>query len=429
MLLAPPGVSAWPSHCTLAVTAAVALSVNAHVLRLLPPLEHAPDQIASRPFETLSVITVPLTNDADPLLPTATLMPAGLEVTLSPLRPVAVTVSVTVCPGGVTVSVVVRVTPPALAVRVTGVDAATGLVVTAKVALVAPCATVTLAGTVAAPLLLASVTANPPGGAAAVKVTVPCEAAPPVTLVGLTATAESVAGAEGGVTVRVADRVAPPWEPLIVAALDADTDAVVTGKIALVLPLATVTLAGTVAAAVLLLVRVTTAPPVGAALVSVAVPCDAFPPTTVEGLSAIAESAGADAAACGVKRRTEDHAPAVPAELMPRTRHQCCRAASVGAVNCDAVSVRSTTSGVEKLFESSIWMRYDVAALTSVQSNMTGCAGVAACAGLTSIGAEGVGGGATPVELINTFKPGKAPDWPSTMSALLSPLRSAETMA
>ena len=85
-----------PRHCTLAVTAAVPVNVNAHVLALLPPLEQAPDQIASRPFETVKVICVPVVNDADPLLPTATLMPAGLEVTRSPLRPVAVTVSVVV---------------------------------------------------------------------------------------------------------------------------------------------------------------------------------------------------------------------------------------------------------------------------------------------------------------------------------------------
>ena len=57
---------------------------------MLPPLEQAPDQMASRPLDTLSVIDVPTVNDAEPLLPVATLMPAGLEVTRSPLRPVAV---------------------------------------------------------------------------------------------------------------------------------------------------------------------------------------------------------------------------------------------------------------------------------------------------------------------------------------------------
>ena len=85
-----------PLHCTFAVTDAVPMIVNAHVLLLFPPLEHDPDQIASRPFETLSVIAVPVVNDPDPELPTVTLMPAGLEVTRSPLLPVAVTVSVTV---------------------------------------------------------------------------------------------------------------------------------------------------------------------------------------------------------------------------------------------------------------------------------------------------------------------------------------------
>lgn len=216
-------------------------SVNVHVFVLFPPLEHAPDQIASRPLVTLKVIWVPLANDADAVLPTATLMPDGLEVMRSPLRPVAVTVSVRVpvctC---VTVSVVVRVTPPALAVIVTAVDAATAVVATAKVALVAPCATVTVAGTVAAVLLRLSVTTNPPEGAAAVKVTVPCDVVPPTTDAGLTDTAES-------------------------------------------------------------------------------------------------EAAGG--APCGVKRRTEDHAPAVPAELMARTRHQCGTAASDGIVNCDDVRV------------------------------------------------------------------------------------------
>jgi hypothetical protein len=87
------------------------LSVNVQVFCLFPPLEQAPDQMASRSFVTLSVIRVPLANDAEPVLPTLTLIPAGLDVTRSPLRPVAETVSVALCAGGVTVRVVVRVTP------------------------------------------------------------------------------------------------------------------------------------------------------------------------------------------------------------------------------------------------------------------------------------------------------------------------------
>jgi hypothetical protein len=240
------------------VTEALPFIVNVQLLVLLPPLEHAPDQMASRPLLTLRVIEVPVANEAEPVLPTGTLMPAGLDVIRSPLRPVAVTVSVACCDGGVTVSVAVRVTPAALAVIVTGVDVVTALVEIANVALVAPCATDTLAGTVAAVLLLESDTPNPPAGAAAVSVTVPCAPLPPTTLVGLTDTAESAAGA---------------------------------------------------------------------------------------------------VAACGVKRRTVENGPAVPAELIPRTRHQCWRAARTGAVNCDAVTVRSTTSGAENVSESSIWIR------------------------------------------------------------------------
>ena len=251
----PSACTASRPHWTFADTDAAPVIVKVHVFLLLPPLEHVPDQIASRPFDTLSVIEVPLANDADPELPTDTLMPDGLDVIRSPLRPVAVTVTVAFCPAGVTVSVAVRVTLPAVAVTVTGVDAATVVVAIAKVALVAPCDTVTLAGADAALLLSLSATTNPPDGAAAVNVTV-------------------------------------PW--------------------------------------------------------------DAVPPTTDAGLTDTAESAGVTGAACGVKLRTDDQAPAVPAELTPRTRHQCCRTASEATVNCDAVTVCSTTRGAENALESSM---------------------------------------------------------------------------
>jgi hypothetical protein len=104
------------------------LRVNEQVLVLFPPLEHAPDHTTSRPFVALSVIAVPVVKVAEPLAPTATLIPPGDEVTRSPLRPLAATVSVADCPAGVTVSVVVRVTPPALAAMVTGVEVVTVLV-------------------------------------------------------------------------------------------------------------------------------------------------------------------------------------------------------------------------------------------------------------------------------------------------------------
>lgn len=141
---------------------------------------------------------------------------------------------------------------------------------------------------------------------------------------------------------------------MIVTAVEAVTVWVVTAKVALVAPAGTVILAGTVAA-VLLLVNVTTAPPVGAAEVRVAVPWTAVPPVTLDGLSASADSAGAAGVPCGVKLRTLDHAPAVPALLRPRTRHQCWRMASDVAVCCDAVTVTSITRGLENELESSTW--------------------------------------------------------------------------
>jgi len=94
------------------------------------------------------------------------------------------------------------------------------------------------------------------------------------------------------VTVSGALFVAPPYDPPIVAVVVAVTAVVPTVNVALVAPAAIATAAGTVATVVLLLLRPTDAPPDGAALVNVAVPCTAFPPTTVDGLSAIDDSAG-----------------------------------------------------------------------------------------------------------------------------------------
>ena len=78
-----------------------------------------------------------------------------------------------------------------MAEMVTEVDAATALVATVKVALVAPAGTVTLAGTVATVvLLLERLTTAPPAGAAPLSVTVPWEEFPPATLVGFSVSEE-----------------------------------------------------------------------------------------------------------------------------------------------------------------------------------------------------------------------------------------------
>ena len=140
------------------------------------------------------------------MLPTATLIPAGLDVIRSPLRPLALTVKVTLVPGGFTVNAAVLVTPAKTAEIVTEVKAVTEVVVTAKLTLVAPAGTVMLAGTVAAAELSESVTSAPPVGAALVSVTLPCEVPPPVTLLGFSANVFRLAGGGGaatGVTVSV----------------------------------------------------------------------------------------------------------------------------------------------------------------------------------------------------------------------------------
>ena len=59
------------SYCTFAVTDDEEESVKVQLFLLLPPLEHAPDQTASRPPETLSVMLVPVAKDAVPELPVA----------------------------------------------------------------------------------------------------------------------------------------------------------------------------------------------------------------------------------------------------------------------------------------------------------------------------------------------------------------------
>ena len=70
------------------------------------------------------------------------------------------------------------------------------------------------------------------------------------------------------------------------------TGVVVTVKFAVVLPAATVTLAGTVAEA-LLLDRATEMPPVGAVAFRVTVPVEGLPPVTEVGLSETEDNATA----------------------------------------------------------------------------------------------------------------------------------------
>ncbi len=151
-----------------------------------------------------------------------------------------------------------------------------------KAAVVAPAGTVTLDGTEAAEvLLLDSATTIPPAGAGPESVTVPVEGFPPTTLDGLLDTEDS----EGGFTVSVADRVAPPYKADIVTAVVLATGFVEIVNVAPEAPAATVTVAGTTAAATLPLDSDTTAPPAGAGPVSVTVPVEVLPPATPVGLT------------------------------------------------------------------------------------------------------------------------------------------------
>lgn len=181
-----------------------------------------------------------------------------------------------------TVNVAVRVVPLNAAEIVTDVLAVTGVVVIVKVAVVAPAGTVTLAGTTAADvLLLVRVTMSPPGKAAPFRVTVPVDDAPPIGLFGLSETEEGVAAR----TVKFADLVVPLNVEEILTVVLAATGTVVMINVAVVAPAGTVTLAGTAATEVLLLVSVTTSPPVGAEPLKVTVPVDDAPPTGLFGLS------------------------------------------------------------------------------------------------------------------------------------------------
>lgn len=107
---------------------------------------------------------------------------------------------------GLIVRVAVRVVPANDPEIITVVEVATTFVLIVNVAVVAPPATVTLAGTAAAPgLLLVRTMIVPPAGAALLRFIVPVEALPPATVVGLTVSVFRAAA----VTCNVALALAP----------------------------------------------------------------------------------------------------------------------------------------------------------------------------------------------------------------------------
>src|SRR5437588_240525 len=163
------------------------------------------------------------------------------------------------------------------------VDTRTIDVFTVKVALLLPAGTVTMAGTLAAPLPLERVTCAPPAGAGPLSVTVPVEdCTPPTTLVGFSVSEATV----GGVTVSAADLLAPPYDAEMVITVDVATALVLTVNVAVVLSAGTTTLGGMLANA-LLLERLTCVPPAGANPLSVTLPMEGCgpPPVTLVGFN------------------------------------------------------------------------------------------------------------------------------------------------
>jgi hypothetical protein len=139
-----------------------------------------------------------------------------------------------------------------------------------------PSGTVTVAGTLARAVLLASETDSPPVGAAAVNVIVPWTGSPPADTF-VESRRPCSAGTVTTLTTSVAAWLALEYVAVMVTV--AAVAVVLITNVWLVLPAATVTFTGTVAAG-LLLVSVTTAPVVGAAAERLTVPVTVVPAST-----------------------------------------------------------------------------------------------------------------------------------------------------
>jgi hypothetical protein len=110
-----------------------------------------------------------------------------------------------------------------------------------NVFVVVPCATRTLAGTVASEVSeLDSVTVVPPVGATADSVTVPVAEAPPETLVGLIETDDSATGG-AALTVNIVFLLTPLYVAVSVPTVFVETGVVEIVKLALMAPWSTVT--------------------------------------------------------------------------------------------------------------------------------------------------------------------------------------------
>jgi hypothetical protein len=168
----------------------------------------------------------------------------------------------------------------------------------ANVALVAPAAIVTLAGTFADVLLLDRATTAPPAGAALVSVTVPTDPLPPIKENGASVKLETGTCA-AGVTVSTAETVFPPPETEIVTGVVVATTAVEILNPLLVEPAGKNMLVGTMVATAGLLTVTGNVWSAGSGAASRTVAKEVpVPPAVVDGLSVM------EAGGCGASTNT-----------------------------------------------------------------------------------------------------------------------------
>lgn len=179
---------------------------------------------------------------------------------------------------GLIVSCAVAV-PLKVAVIVGVVTVATEVVATVKLAVEEAANTVTVPGTVAAALLLDSVTVAPPAGAGPFRWIVPTDDEEPITLAGFKET--DVTANVNGLTVSVVVFVTSPMAE-IVTGVTAPTVLVFAINVTEVNPSGIVTLPGTVTAGLLLESDIIQSP-MGAGPVNVTVPEEEYPALTVDG--------------------------------------------------------------------------------------------------------------------------------------------------
>jgi hypothetical protein len=206
----------------------------------------------------------------------------------------------------------------ALAVNVAVCELLTAETVAEKLAVLAPAATVTVAGTVTAELLLAKLTAKPLVGAAAFSVTVQLSVPAPVIDPLAQLNEDRFVVGAGAASCRAKVSVTPLALAVNVAVCELLTAETVAEKLAVVAPAATVTATGTVTAE-LLLARLTLKPPLGATALSATVQLS-VPDPEIDPLAQLNEDrfvvgTGAGAAAPSCRSKVSATLPALAVKV------------------------------------------------------------------------------------------------------------------